>query len=225
MANLLTVRVSEQVNLEAGTWEESVDQRQKPYRLITPPARTMYEQLLAYLIDAAEEQKIRPDPVLDFEEVALATVAVCIRCGSYFAVLNNPEQPLWAASKTASCIADSEMARLNIEMSAALTHWISLIDSDNNLFRTLVKAALQFLPFPSVTIDPRASNSEFRLSTFFNLQQEREGLMSNMKQVLGDDFVERKGQAVLIHPHSLRALANGLLLEFWRNGPIEDIHG
>lgn len=225
MANLLTVRVSEQVSLVAGTWEERVDQHQKPYRLITPPAATMYEQLLAHLIDAAKEQKIRPPSALDFEEVALVTVAVCIRWGSYFAVLNTPELPLWAASKTASCIADSEMARLNIEMSAALAHWISLIDSDNDLFRTLVKAALLLLPFPSVAIDPSASNKEFRLSTFFNLQQEREGLMFSMKQVLGDDFVERKRQSVLAHPHSLRALANGLLLEFWRNGPIEDIHG
>jgi hypothetical protein len=225
MANLLAVRVSEQVSLEAGTWEEHVDQHQIPYRLITPPARTMYEQLLTYLLDAAKQQKIRPHSALDFEEVAMATVAVCIRWGSYFAVLNNPELPLWSASKTASCIADSEMARLNIEMSAALTHWISLIDSDNNLFRALVKAALQLLPFPSVAIDPSTSNEGFRLSTFFNLQQEREGLMSSMKQVLGDDFVERKRQSVLTHPHPLRALANGVLLEFWRNGPIEDIHG
>ncbi|HEY6540058.1 MAG TPA: hypothetical protein VIZ18_03935 [Ktedonobacteraceae bacterium] len=106
MANLLTVRVSKQVNLEAGTWEERVDQHQIPYRLIAPAAKTMYEQLLAYLIDAAKEQKIRPHSALDFEEVALATVAVCIRWGSYFAVVNNPELPLWSASKTASCIAD-----------------------------------------------------------------------------------------------------------------------
>jgi hypothetical protein len=225
MANPLTVRVSAQVSLDAGTWEERLDQQQQPYRLITPPASTMYEQLLAYLIDAAKEQKIRPPSALDFAEVAIATVAVCIRWGSYFAVLNNSELPLWAASKTASCIADSEMARLNIEMSAAVAHWISLIDSDNNLFRTLVKAALQLLPFPSVTIDPSASNKEFRLSTFFNLQQEREGMMSSMKQVLGDDFVEWKRQSVLAHPHSLRTLANGILLEFWRNGPIEDMHG
>jgi hypothetical protein len=225
MANLLTVRVSEQVSFEAGTWEERVDQHQKPYRLITPPGNTMYEQVLAYLIDTTKEQKTRPQPALDFEEVAMSTVAVCIQWGSYFAVLNNSELPLWSASKTASCIADSEMARLNIEMSAALTHWMSLIDSDNKLFRILVKAALQLLPFPSITIDPRTSNREFRLSTFFNLQQEREGLMSSMKQVLGEDFVERKRQSVLSNPHSLRALANGLLLEFWRNGPIENIHG
>ncbi len=155
MANILTVRVSEQVSLEAGTWEERVDQHQKPYRLITPPGNTMYEQLLAYLIDTTKDQKTRPQPTFDFEEVAIATVAVCIQWGSYFAVLNNSELPLWSASKTASCIADSEMARLNIEMSAALTHWISLIESDNKLFRTLVKAALQLLPFPNVTIDPR----------------------------------------------------------------------
>jgi hypothetical protein len=175
------------------------------------------------LTEAAKEQQTRPQ--VDFEEVAMATVAVCIRWGSYFAVLNNAELPLWSASKTASCIADSEMARLNIEMSAALTHWISLINSDNNLFRTLVKTALQRLPFPSVTIDPRTSHRAFRLSTCFNVQQEREGLLSSMKQLLGEDFVERKRQSVLHNPHALRALANGLLLEFWRNGPLEDIHG
>jgi len=225
MANLLTVRVSEQLSLDAGTWEERVDHHQKPYRLITPPASTMYEQLLAYLIETTKEQKTRPQSALDFEEVAIATVAVCIQWGSYFAVLNNSNLPLWSASKTTSCIGDSEMARLNIEMSAALTHWMSLIDVDNKLFRTLVKAAVQLLPFPDITIDPTTYNREFRLSTFFNLQQEREGLMSSMEQVLGEDFVERKRQSVLNNPHALRALANGLLLEFWRNGPIEDIHG
>ena len=200
-----------------------MDQQQQPYRLIIPPARTMYEQLLTYLIEATKEQKTRPQ--LDAEELAMATVAVCIRWGSYFAVLNNAELPLWSASTMTSCIGDSEMARLNIEMSAALTHWISLIDSDNTLFRTLAKAALQLLPFPGVAIDPGTSHRELRLSSFFNVQQEREGLLSSMKQVLGEDFVERKRQSGLHNPHALLALANGLLLEFWRNGPIEDIHG
>jgi hypothetical protein len=225
MANLLTVRVSGQLSLDAGTWEEHVDHNQKPYRLITPPATPMYEQLLAYLIEATKGQKIQPQSALNFEEAAIATVAVCIRWGSYFAVLNNSELPLWSASKTTSCIGDSEMARINIEMSAALTQWISLIDSNNKLFRVLVKTAIQLLPFPSVTIDPTTYDREFRLSTLFNLQQEREGLMSDMKQILGEDFVERKRQSVQNNPHALRALANGLLLEFWRNGPIEDIHG
>jgi hypothetical protein len=222
MAHRLTVRISEHYNLDAGIWEERIDENQEPYRLITPPAMTMYEQVLAYLMETIQGQKAPAKATLDFEEVAIATVAICIRWGSYFAVLSDPEIPLWLVPEEASAIGDAEMARLNIEMSAALAHWLELIHTNNPLFRTLVKAAIQFLPMSIGIFDTTTHAREFRTFTFFNSKKGREELLLSMKQRLGEQFIKQRRQRVLRTP--LRALANGVLNESWRNGPIEDIH-
>ena len=66
---------------------------------------------------------------LHFGEVAIAAVAVCLRWGSYFAALANHDLPQWAAAfdPAVSGIGDGEMARINIEASAALSDWIDLL--------------------------------------------------------------------------------------------------
>jgi hypothetical protein len=222
MAHQLRLRMSERCILDAGSWEERMDEHNEPYRVITPPATTMYEQVLAYLIEETKGQKAPAKAALDFKEVAIATVAICIRWGSYFAVLSDPALPLWTVPAAVSCIGDAEMARLNIEMSAALAHWFAFIDSDNTLFRTVVKAALRLLPVPISVIDTTTHARTFRALTSFNSTKGREALWSAMKQQLGEAFIEQQKQEALRAP--LRALANGVLNESWRNGPIEDIH-
>ena len=51
----------------------------------------------------------------------MAAAAVVLRWGSYLAVLLDREKPVWseALSPSTSCISDEEMARINIEASAA----------------------------------------------------------------------------------------------------------
>src|SRR5260221_11482622 len=108
--------------------------------------------------------KAPPKSQLHFGEVAIATVAVCLRWGSYFAVLANHDLPQWTAAldPEVSCIGDGEMARINIEASAALASWIDLMQPDQQHFRKLFKAAIQLLPFPMARLDGSTAYNRFR---------------------------------------------------------------
>ena len=146
----LTINVNDQCAIDAGSWQECVEEDQTPYRLVSPPQTTMYRQVLSYLEETAKDMKAPPKSQLHFGEVAIATVAVCLRWGSYFAVLAKRDLPQWTAAydPEVSCIGDGEMARINIEASAALAGWIDLMRADQQHFRKLVRAAVQLLPFP-----------------------------------------------------------------------------
>ena len=128
----LTINVNDQCAIDAGYWQECVEEDQTPYRLVSPPHTTMYRQVLSYLEETTRNEKVPPKSQLHFGEVAIATVAICIRWGSYFAVLTNHDLPQWTATfdPEVSCIGDGEMARINIEASAALSDWIDLMRAD-----------------------------------------------------------------------------------------------
>ncbi len=87
---------------------------------------TLFRQVLDYL-------RAQPDPPAppigwtDENEGAVAA-AVVLRWGSYVAVLADAAKPVWAEARTprTSRICDSEMARINIEASAALAEWIDI---------------------------------------------------------------------------------------------------
>src|ERR1700736_3209213 len=115
--HFLTINLNEQCSIDAGSWEECVAEGQGPYRLVSPPRTTMYRQVLSYLEEVMGDQRDPPKSQLHFGEVAIATVAVCLRWGSYFAALVNRDLPQWAAAfnPEVSCIGDGEMARINIE--------------------------------------------------------------------------------------------------------------
>ena len=63
-------------------------------RLIHPPEPTMYDQVLRHLETISREIRIPPKSQLNFGEVALATIAVCLRWGTYFAVLADRTKPI-----------------------------------------------------------------------------------------------------------------------------------
>jgi len=130
----LTINVNDQLTIDAGSWQECVEEDQTPYRLISSPQTAMYRQALSYLEEATKDMKAPAKSRLHFGEVAIATVAVCLRWGSYFAVLAKHDLPQWAAAfdPEASCIGDGEMARINIEASAALSDWIDLMQADQS---------------------------------------------------------------------------------------------
>src|SRR5260221_11331455 len=169
--------------------------------------------------------KAPPKSQLHFGEVAIATVAVCLRWGSYFAVLTKHDLPQWtvALDPEVSCIGDGEMARINIEASAALASWIDLMQADQQRFRKLVKAAVQLLPFPIAQLDCPTYYNRFRALGAINSANGRRYLMEAFARDFGSEWLEREKARVLVHPP--RALANGILNEHWRNGSgIEDIH-
>src|SRR2546421_7305543 len=96
--HFLTINLNEQCAIDAGSWQECVAEDQTPYRLISPPPITMYRQVLSYLEETTRDEKVPPKSQLHFGEVAIATVAICIRWGAYFAVLVNRDLPQWPAA-------------------------------------------------------------------------------------------------------------------------------
>src|SRR5260370_9320237 len=110
----------------------------------------MYQRPVSYLKEATKAMKVPVKSKLHFGEVAIATVAVCLRWGSYFAVLTKHDLPQWtdALNPEVSCIGDGEMARINIEASAALARRSDLLRADQQHCRNLVNTPHRPLPFP-----------------------------------------------------------------------------
>ena len=221
----LTVNVNAGFTVDAGSWQERVEEDQAPYRLVSPPHATMYRQVLSYLEESTRDEKVPPKSHLHFGEVAIATVALCIRWGSYFAVLARRDLPQWAAAfeSEVSCIGDGEMARINIEASAALSDWIDLMRADQPRFRKVAKAAVKLLPFPIAQLDGSTYYHRFRALVAFNSAHGRRSLMDALARDFGSEWFERQKARILLNP--TRALANGILNEHWRNeSGIEDVH-
>jgi hypothetical protein len=76
--------------LDAASWLEIVDEDQRPVMRITPPAVPMFRQVVAHL-----ETKPSPaDGYVRLADEARVTVAVCLRWGTYLAVLADALRPL-----------------------------------------------------------------------------------------------------------------------------------
>jgi hypothetical protein len=221
----MTISVNNHLTIDAGSWQERVEEDHMQHRQVSPPHTSMYRQVLSYLEETTRNEKAPPKSHLHFGEVAIATVALCIRWGSYFAVLTDHNLPQWTAAfdPVVSCIGDGEMARINIEASAALSDWIDLMRADQPRFRKLVKAAVQLLPFPIAQLDGSSYYRRFRALVAFNSAHGRRYLVETFAQVFGSQWLERERGRILLNP--TRALANGILNEHWRNGSgIEDVH-
>jgi len=197
--------------VDAGWWElAEVDDGQVD-RIVNPPDRPMFDQLVEYLssLPQAYEDAFVP-PVKE----AMAATAVCLRWGTYFAVLSDPAKPLWSDGRRTgiSRISDSEMARINIEASAAMEEWIEILRSDPAEYYGLVSAACTLpMPMRSVVADRRN-----RLVAFAQ-QQIARMILRNLPGVASDVQDE-------VRDHATRVLANAVTNSCWRNGPIEDIH-
>src|SRR5437868_13497581 len=134
-----------------------------------------------------------------------------------------PYWPTTTFDPEVSGIGDGEMARINIEASAALSDWIDLMQADQQRFRKLVKAAVQLLPFPIAHLDGSTYYNRFRALGAINSTTGRRYLMEAFARDFGSEWLEREKARVLVHP--TRALANGILNEHWRNGSRgEDVH-
>ena len=128
----LRVRVTDDLLLDGGAWKLTEDQKGRPVARITPPATPMFQQVVAYL----EAKPVPPGGSARRADEARAAVAVCLRWGSYFAVLADPSRPDSPNidDEQVSQIDDEEMARMNIEISAALAWWLALSGSDDRRY-------------------------------------------------------------------------------------------
>ncbi len=87
----------EKLGLDAGWWEETMEEtasgKPLPCRLIHAPEPTMYDQVLRHLETISRETMIPPKSQLNFGEVALAAIAVCLRWGTYKDSLSTRAKP------------------------------------------------------------------------------------------------------------------------------------
>ena len=137
----LRVRVNDELLLDAGIVEELGGSE----LVIHPPKVTLFHQVLDYL-------RAKPDPPAlpncSTVENEGAAAAVALRWGSYLAVLADSAKPIWAEARTpgTSRISDSEMARINVEASAALAEWVDIAREGQSRYQTLVSRVLAYSP-------------------------------------------------------------------------------
>jgi hypothetical protein len=210
----LQVHVNDELVLDAGTCEEVTSPHGTEW-LIRPPETTLFHQVLAYL-RAKPDPPRRPSGSMVGRE-GVAAAALCIRWGSYLSVLLDRNKPLWPEVHTASTsrISDEEMARINIEASAALEEWIDLYRADpgGRLYTQLVNRAVSYLPMPRKT-------SKLEVTEFVALANPR--VAAQVVQAADATHLERVRASAERFPS--RILANALVNTAWRNGPVEDIH-
>jgi hypothetical protein len=144
----LTVRVNSELSLDIGAYEQTLNASEL---LIHPPHKTLFNQLLDYL--RAKQRPLAPLSGSFIGREGVAAAAMTLRWGSYLAVLLDSEKPIWTEihSQRTSRISDQEMARINIEASAALAAWVDLCRSDPSEYRELVDRAVAYLPMPKKT--------------------------------------------------------------------------
>jgi len=205
----LQVRVNDELLLDAGGTEELG----RSELVIHPPKTTLFHQVLAYL-------RAKPDPPAPptgstVESEGTAAAAIAVRWGTYLAVLADRAKPIWAEARSpgTSRICDSEMARINIEASAALAEWIDLCREDPDAYGQLVVRALAYLPLPKLR--PKAVGSQFAMLAMPEIAAKVVGATDAARLATVRADAER---------HPSRIFANALVNTAWRNGPAEDIH-
>jgi muconolactone delta-isomerase len=210
----LRVRVNDELVLDAGTCEE-VSGPHGPERLIRPPETTLFHQVLAYL-------RAKPEPPTRFSGTmvgreGVAAAALVLRWGSYLAVLLDRDKPVWPEVRAArtSRISDAEMARINIEASAALAEWIDLYrrDPGGRIYAQLVDRAVCSLPMPRKTSKLKVSECAALADAEMAVRVVQASDAARLARVRAD--AER---------YPSRLLANALVNVAWRNGPVEHVH-
>ena len=134
----LLVRVNDDLTLAAGTTILPVPDGH--------PAAEGHalRQVLDYLRGKPDPPAPPSGTFIDHEGAAAAAVA--LRWGSYLAVLTDRAKPVWSETRSpgTSRIADSGMARVNVEASAALSDWIDLCRDEPAVYEQLVLRAVAY---------------------------------------------------------------------------------
>lgn len=212
MSKRLRVRVNDELVLDAGE-HRLVAGPHGPERVIRPPRITLFHQVLGYLQAKPDPERQPPGTGVGREGVAAA--AVTLRWGSYLAVLADRQKPLWHAARTPaiSRISDGEMARINIEASAAMAAWIDIYRTDPAGYARLVDKAVSYLPMTRKT-------SKRSIGPFMALAHPE--LARRLELAVPPHLLAQARRDVERCPS--RILANALVNVAWRNGPVEDIH-
>jgi len=151
----------------------------------------------------------------------IAAAALCLRWGTYLAVLADQTKPVWSHARSQelrddiSRIRNSEMARINIEASAAMAAWVDIFRSDLlGRYSELVFKTLNWLPMPQRKVAAYKGNEFYGLA----LPEVRQQLTAILQP-------DRKADTMAeLEAHASRVFGNALVNHGWRNGPVEDAH-
>ena len=212
-SGVLHVQVAEDFTLDAGTWHLTTDQHGASTAQISSPAVPMFQQVVEYL----EAKPVPPGGNMRRADEARAVVAVCLRWGSYFAVLADPAKPDAPNidDGQVSQIDDEEMARMNIEISAGVAWWLTLAGSDDRRYWDLVARALSYLPAGRKTVSALQGGDMLLAATMSEMAAE-------LHRQWPAERLERDMQTAA--DHGIRVIANTITLHAWRNSPIENVH-
>ena len=173
----------------------------------------MFDQLSDWL-----SRQSAPEPApFSSETIGIGATALCLRWGSYLAVLLDENKPLdpCVASPEISMVADSEMKRINIEFSSNLARLIRMLHEDEAGCYRLLHLAHQYLPMPRLQFRhcPNPFEAFQRLCSHF------------FCEMAGIDLRDRLDRArPIVTPDAYRVLGNRIALASWRNGPVEELH-
>ena len=194
----LHIPVSEKFSLFAGIAKKKGD-----LTTIYPPKKSLFDQLCTWL-----DQRPLPTVGFNYWVLSIGATALCLRWGTYLAVLMDRTKPIDPRAKqlTTSMISQDEMRRINIEASSNLARLLRLWHQDENAYFDRLRSAYEWLPMPQRRVKRNLEPLETVLGF---LMHARELLPAN----------ELTGVS---HPY--RTLANTIINLTYRNGHVEDIH-
>lgn len=194
----LKVPVSEDFSLLAGTVEQEAE-------LITihPPEESIFDQLCIWLDQ-------RPSPTIGFNHwvLSIGATALCLRWGTYLAVLMDRAKPIDPRAKhsTTSMISQDEMKRINIEASSNLAHLLHQWHHDESAYFDRLRRAYEWLPMPQQRVKRNFQSVEWLFSYLINFHK----------------LAPKDSLTPVTQPY--RTLANTIIKLTYRNGAIENIH-
>ena len=179
-----------------------------------PPAVALFDQIAEWLWrQAPPSEPIRPGMRI----IGIGATALCLRWGTYLAVLLDESKPLDPRAQLPefSMISDNEMKRINIEFSFNLALLIQLLHEDEERFYRLLCLSYRYLPLPQM----RSFRSTRILDSLIGLTSPD---FYNRAQPDLRERMDRIRSAARQYPY--RIIGNGMAVACYRNGPVENLH-
>jgi hypothetical protein len=233
----LVVRLNEQKTLDMGSYTISdVPDRNAVEYAITPPSVPVFDQVIEYLWAQPEP------PYIGYQSrfMSVGFAALAIRWGSYLAALCSPEFTMYAPDTASipdaqnhsiSLIADEEMKRLNIEISANVATLGKIYTEDNMRLYDLMLRAFKYLPMPIKSARPNhelrnqiwATQAAGSLNIYIVQHPEMAaGVLSSFGLEHSESAQKTDIKPLTGEPD--RVIGNYLANVGWRNTLIEDYH-
>jgi hypothetical protein len=198
----LDVDVSESLTLRAGLVSKINDRL-----LIAPPGQSMFDQLCDWL-----DQHPLPTVGFNYWVLGIGATALCLRWGTYLAVLMDRTKPIdpRAREPMTSMISDQEMKRINIEASSNFARLLGVWFQDEEKCFDTLRRAYEWLPMPQ-----RRVKRDWQVF---------ERIATTLQAVFDSADVESSENSENAESRPFRALATTIVSLTYRNGPIETIH-